>query len=1014
MATTKKPTSPSIDRKGNKFIFSWKKPETYGDGQQLQYYFFISVDSYNQKKAAIAKGKDITKLNWSAVVKLAASKKDYTVTAPSKSCGVIFRVRGNHDQKKNDPGWSDWTYKSFDINAPAKPTVAASWDSSTPNKTTFTYAATDGEHAPFNHVEYRVKWVTNYNGKPAGYTWSGAVSTNSNKTGTVFNTTETVTPSVSNTRIVQVRSVGMGGASAWVFSYHTYATPNAPVITSASGSQDTVRSMMTANVSWSAPWQYAHPIDKTTIEYLATAPAAGMSVPTGATFTQGDTPITSGKSSWAEEISGTLSDDNVLFVRVKVEHDTRENYSAAAIAIKGSLASPTNVSITPNQGTHTIVVNATNASTVPDSYLAVIYKQGETESILGVIPHGNSSANVVVPPWTDDAGSIGVYAVVGSYTAQTADSDGVVIYTIASPQMTSPTVWKGTLKAPTIKVVQADIDNTATVTWDWADEDATAAEVSWADHADAWESTDEPDTYTVDKSKASRLNVSGLEAGIPWYFKVRLLSEVADDVTYGLYSNTVSLNLSSAPSVPSLVMSDQVIDLDGEAIASWVYISNDNTLQKHATIYKYATGVYTPIIQVDSEQSVVISPSELGWIAGDYLLAVEVESESGRFSSMSDTVAVTVSQPLTCTITQTSLTSKTLTIDGNSVNFPYVLDDMPMTVTVTGAGDAGQTILTIKRKNDVSILQPDERLLNGYADEVVCQYVYTGEAQQTITIDDVDGKLNDFANYYIEATVTDDLGRVASDRYPNDDPDDFFKVIWDDQAIMPTATAAIIDDEYAKLTITKPAGAQTGDVIDVYRLTSDRPELIAQDIAMGNSPVVYVDPFPALGANGGYRFVYKTKNGDTIINDSDFAWLDISTPCAATSALIDFNGQRIDLGYNLKITSTWGKDFQETRYLGGSITGDWTAGVSRTGSVDSVVIPVKDPETFMSLRRLAEYEGICHVRTCDGSVITANVDVSDDFGYDTAGKIGNIKISFTRVDPVELDAQPLTDWEVES
>ena len=1013
MATTKKPTGLNIDRDGNKFIFKWTKGESYGDGQQLKYAFFTSSSVYTSAKNFISQGMTITSgIDWSSTK--TPTGTTYSVTRSAKTCGVIFRVRGNHDQNKNDPGWSAWSYKSFDINPPSAPSVTATWDSATPNKTTFTYEAKDGEHRPFSNVEYRTMWVTDYNGTPSGYSWTGAPSTNSNKTGTIFSSTETVTPSVSNTRIVQVRSVGLGGESSWVFRQHTYAKPNIPIISRASGTQDKVRSVMSLNVAWSVAAGSAHPIDKTTVQYLETVPAAGMSVPVGATFTDGDTPVRVGQNEWAEEISGTLADDNVLFTRIKVEHDTREEYSSAVVAIKGNLATPTNVSITPTQGTHTITVNATNASTVPDSFLAVIYKRGGIESVLGVIPHGSSSVNMIVPPWTSDAGSVGVFAVVGTYSAQTADSDGVVVYTLSNVKMRSDAVWKGTMKAPTISVVQSDIEETATVTWSWVDENATAAEVSWADNPEAWESTNEPETYIVDKSKASRLNVNGLQAGMPWYFKVRLLTQIDDAVTYGLYSNTAELSLSSAPSIPVLQLADQVVEPDGETIASWVYISNDNTLQAHATIYTYSSGTYTPIIQVGGSQNVVIRPAELGWTVGDYLLAVSVESESGRFSRKSYTVPISVRDPLTCSITQTSLTSKTVTIDGASVYYPHVLDEMPMTVTVTGAGASGQTILTIKRKNDFSIMRPDESSLNGYAEEIVCQYVYTGEAQKTITIDDVQGKLNDEATYYLEAIVTDNLGRVATDRYPKGDPDDYFKVIWDDQAIMPTATASIIDDDYAALTITKPVGAQAGDVIDIYRLTSDKPQLIAQNIEMGNDPVVYADPFPAFGASGGYRFVYKTKNGDTITSTSEFAWLDVSAICNSANTVIDFNGQRINLGYNVKISSTWAKDFQETRYLGGSITGDWTAGVSRTGSIDSVIIPANDPDVFRSLRRLAEYEGLCHVRTCDGSVITANVDVGDNYGYDTAGKIGSVKLTITRVDPVELDGQLLSEWEVES
>lgn len=998
MATSKKPTGLQIDRKGNKYIFSWQKPQTYEDGQRLVWIY----------KA--------TKTHKSDVIKLGKSAKNYTVTSPSKLKEISFKVKGNHDQDSKDPGWSDWASKSFDVHPPKKPTVSVAWVAATPDKTTFTYTAKDEEHYPFDHVEYRTKWIKDYNGKPKSYSWTGAVSTSSSKSGTIFNSAETIPVGQSYTRVVQCRSVGAGGASDWVFKSHTYAKPNAPVITSTKGTvEDKTKSKITLNLSWTTSAPSSRPIDNITIEYLITAPDTDMSVPTGASWQEADTPAKKGANSWAEEISGTLADDQVLFARIHVVHDTREDWSTPVIALKGKLAAPTSVTITPTQGTHTITVNATNASSVPDSYLAVTYKKGTSNAVMGIIPHGSSTVNMVVPAWADAVGSVGVRAVVGSYTAQPADSEGVVVYTIAKPQMTSDTEWKGTLAAPTINAVQSDIEGTAIVTWDWSDSNATDAEVSWSDHEDAWDSTDEPETFVVNNSRASRLSVSGLETGIDLYFRVRLIQTVGDDTSYGLYSDTFVLNLASAPAVPVLEMSSQVIDPAGEAIASWVYISRDNSMQAHATIAEVDTSTtpwtYTPILQADEEQQAVIRPSDLEWAVGDYQLAVQVQSASGRWSEYSDPVPVTVREPLTCSITQASLVSRTETIDGDTYTYPYVLAEMPMTVTVTGAGVAGQTVLTLKRKADYVIMRPNETELVGHADEVICQHVYTGEAQQIINISEVMGKLNDGATYYIEATVNDDLGRQAFDRYPNDDPDDYFKVVWDEQAIMPEATAEIINDDYAKLTITKPQDWADGDVVDIYRMTSDRPQKIAEDIAMDDDPVEYVDPFPTLGDNGGYRFVYKTVNGDdTLDADDNFAWLDVKAVCDSDEAIIDFNGERIPLPYNLKVSNSWGKDFQETRYLGGHIAGDWTAGVSRSGSIDTVTVPLNDPAVFRSIRRLAQYTELCHVRTLDGSVMTCNVDVDDDFGYDTAGKIQEVKLDFTRVDPVDLDAVPLDDW----
>lgn len=994
MATSKKPTGLQIDRKGNKYIFSWNKADSYGDGQQLQW-------SYKASKT-----------HKSSIVKLGKSVKKYTVTSPSKLSEISFKVRGNHDQNRKDPGWSDWASKSFDVDAPKAPKIDAAWSSSTPDKTTFTYTATDDDHMPFDHVEYRTKWIKDYNGKPKSYTWSGSVSTSSSKTGTIFNSTETVPSGQSYTRVVQCRAVGPGGASAWVFKAHVYAKPNIPVIISTEGTvQNTSRNKITLNLKWKTSATSDRPIDNIGIEYLITAPGADMSVPAGASWQQADTPAKKGATSWSEEISGILDDDQVLFARIHVTHDTRDDWSTPVVALRGSLAAPTNVSITPDQELSTITVTATNASSVPDSFLAVRYRDGDSEAIYGIIPHGSSTVTMKVPSWSGTYhSSVGVFAVVGTYNSW-PQYGGIVTYTLPNPQMTSGITWEGVMIAPTINVVQSEIEETAIVSWNRADYRASGTEISWSDHADAWNSTDEPETHLVTNNRANQLSVSGLEPGILWYFKARHILDDGNDTTYGLYSDVFSLNLSSAPAIPVLEMSDSVIDPDGESIASWVYISGDNTPQIHATIATYSAGTYTEILQVETEQTAVIRPSDLEWAVGDYQLAVKVESASGRWSEYSDPVPVSVREPLTCSITQPSLVSRTETIDGTTYTYPYVLAKMPMTVTVTGAGTAGQTVLTLKRKADYVIMKPDETELVGHADEVICQHVYTGEAQQTIFIDEVMGKLNDGATYYIKATVTDDLGREAHDRYPNDDPDDYFKVIWDEQAIMPEATAEIIDDEYAKLSITKPQDWAEGDVVDIYRMTSDRPQLIAEDIAMDDDPVEYVDPFPTLGEYGGYRFVYKTANGDSTLDaDDNFAWLDVPAVCESQEAIVDFNGERIHLPYNLKVSNTWGKEFQETRYLGGHITGDWMAGVSRTGSIDTVTVPLQDPALFRSIRRLAEYIEPCHVRTLDGSVLVCNVDVDDDFGYDTAGKIQSVKLDFTRVDPVDLDAVPLADW----
>lgn len=336
------------------------------------------------------------------------------------------------------------------------------------------------------------------------------------------------------------------------------------------------------------------------------------------------------------------------------------------------------------------------------------------------------------------------------------------------------------------------------------------------------------------------------------------------------------------------------------------------------------------------------------------------------------------------------------------------LSEMPMTVTVTGAGDNGATIVYIERAEDYRIYRPDENDFNGFEGETIAQYSQIGENQ--ITFDSKEsliGALDDGAKYRIIAVISDDLGQTASTSKD-------FVVHWDHQAVIPSATVDIDEDNYiAKITPEKPEGWAEGDVVDIYRLSLDKPELIIENAAFD---VTYVDPYPTLGEHSGYRVVFKTANNDYITKDNQFAWIDVADDYLDTTYnLFDFGNNRVELLYNIDLSNSWSKDFKETKYLGGHIQGDWNPGVSRTGSVSSVSIIGFDDEgyndsgTIEAMRRLATYSGICHVRTRDGSSFAADIQVSENLPHDQWDLI-SYTLNITRVDPEGLEGMTLAEW----
>jgi hypothetical protein len=1017
---SKAPKSLSIARNGSKFTLSWKQADKdYRNGQTLAYrtlsatswtYIGLTVGatSWGQTIAPSQfypyTNKKITAISMS----VKGRRAYYETTSTKKAGGQKIEITTEHR-----PQWSSYTNKQFAIYAPKAPTLSASFDPEYSNRTTFavTMVSDSEDHYWTTDIVWEsvlekdcnftsgkdAKWGAGAFRKQSGTrTSSGSIP---------IDESAFPDPNASYTRWFRAKQRGPGGDSAWVYDKHVYARPNQARVNYATAEQNSGQGYDVL-VNWTAPADNSRPIDKTSVEYFITPPTSDMGLAPGATPSAGPTQADTGGTNAAPfTINDILDDNECLFVRVNTFHDTDTNlnYGVPYLVKAGQLAKPTNltVDIADDPPPFTARVSATNeaVSAIADAFLVVTYKTGsnpENERKIGIIGPEDEYVVVTCPDWTGETNvTFGVYACIGTYT-YTTGPDGVKEYAVVE-RMVSPTAYNnGSLPvAPaTINVLPTDITGTVQVTWAWSWEEADSAELSWADHADAWYSTDEPSTYTINKMHASTWNISGLETGVTWYIRVRLINETADGATYGPYSMIASIDLASAPSIPTLTVMPAVITQDGSATASWGYVTTDGTMQGFADIavltFVNDAPVYTLLLRTATAQHLVLYPEELGWQAGDsFQLVVSVTSASGKASEWSNPVTLSIAEALEPEIEETSL--ENVTIDERTV---LSLTEMPLTLTVTGAGDGGTTIIAIERAEDFQTDRPDETRQDGFEGETVCLYTQMGEAEITIDNNMLTGFLDDGAQYRIVATVMDGLQSASVD-LP-------FEVHWEHQAVEPTATVEM-DGNVAILTPIAPSGVATGDTCDIYRLSVDRPELIVKGATWGTE---YVDPYPTIGPFGGHLFVTVTKNGDyttetgfarydTLDDAEDF--LDIE------STIIDFGSDQVVLDYDIDVSGSWSKDFTETEYLGGSIQGDWNPGVKRSGSVTARAVPLDTPETIEAMRRLAVYPGICHVRTPDGSSFAADVQVSESRSYQVAGKIATFDIKITRVDPEGFD-----------
>ena len=1031
---TIKPGGVNITRNGYKFTAEWKISDVdYDDGQNLQYqvgngaWKSVSIGKTDTKKEVNLQSEISGKKVPSVSFRVMGNRKSYTKKVNQQKKKKKKKGYSNSwvlvEETVNPPA-SDWSPKTFTINFGRKPSVSASWSSTYWNVCTFSGSIEEFDDPDTSYWATGWEWqsilfkdcnitktaeIAKYF-KTTATGWQASSGSTQSYSATFTENTSLLSGN-SYTRWFRVRSVGIRGKddNGWAYSKHVYAAPKQAKDVKVSKVSSNNAGGTNLTISWDVDTPASRPVDSMVAQYLVTTPAANLTCPAGAT---GWTDITTAQKSTSktESISSSIPDspgvDECLFIRVNTKHDAETTEGVPVLARKGTLETPTGLSVSADSSTHRATVTATNASDVPDSFLVVKYQSSKVKRFdMAVIPHGSSSVTVQCPNWGTQAVRFYVQAVVGTYTIQT-NADGVSRVSV-SPKMTSAIEESGgTVPQPpsNVALAKTDIPGTIRVSWNWRWAEATEAELSWADREDAWESTDEPAIYTVSNTHASAWNIAGLETGKVWYVRVRLGTKAGDDVTYSDYSELKSINLSSAPAIPVLTLSESVVSNKGKFTASWVYVSTDGTPQAYATIAR-VTGtaqspVYTKIASTNTAQYLTFNVRSLGWATGTrYGLAVKVVSTSGHESDgWSDTVYIDVAEPLTAVIASSSLVSQT--VDGRAVKS---LTEMPISVTVTGAGEDGTTIVAIERRQAYYLKRPDERQLDGFEGETVYLYKQTGESAITINNDALVGRLDDGAMYRLVATVMDNLGQV-SQKVQN------FEVHWTHQAVIPNGKVLI--DDTSGIAILTPVAPTSGyvstDRCDIYRLSIDKPELIVRDAVFGTK---YVDPYPTIGEYGGYRFVLRTKNGDYITADNKLAWIDVYDTIEDTDYnIIDYDAGKVILTRNIDLSSSWKKDFQETQYLGGAVQGDWNPAVSRETSLSAKALTLLDASTIESMRRLAVYPGICHVRTKEGSNFHADVQVKEDYTYSNGFMVVDFSMNIIRVDEEELDGMTYADW----
>lgn len=930
------------------------------------------------------------------------------------------------------------------------------------------------------------------------------------------------------TRFFRVRAQGPAGESDWCYSSHKFgAPPQANVDTNDSAITHSDSEGVELDLNIELPSGLAYDGDQVEYRYAITTPASSdstVSDPDGTQWKHVDLSLPAGFNSWTtwrayravqknEEtphlsIPTPILEDQMLFVQINTKHDSEITYGQATLIknYTGKLKAPVITNVTdpdPTTKLVTVTVSSSYISAVAKAFIAV-YCRTQSDmnpsQPIAIIPFGQTSVTFKTN-LGDESASFGVQAFVADYSPISALQNEVTKYSIRNIQMQSDNInWDSSsvsLPQPPSEVkLSRKKEGTIQVNWKWTWTEADAAEISWSSDPDAWVSNNAPQTYIVTNTNSGQFYISGLSAG-KYYVRVRLIKNTDESSIYGTYSGTEEINISSAPNSKNLMLSESTGPVDGEITATWDYESTDGTAQSYAELAEAVWDSsnsqwnYTPLpnANTNTAKHITFKPSDFGWAENtEHFIALSTSSQSGMTQDWSDPVrfnVVTKPVPVVTGIGGSTDPIRLTTIpidDESSLELPTLVK-LPLTFTVSGAGIGGTTSAALVRYADFDQERPDNSDLIGYEGETVARQSIQN-AGESVTFSwshgdgNIVGLLDDEAKYRLIVTVKDSYGQVASveplkELYGIEKA--YCEVHWDTQAVMPLARVSY-DHQYnvGFITIDEPAGHEDGGYCEIYRLSVDNPELIISNAEIGQT---YVDPFPTIGAHGGYRIVYKSKYGDYKTSDGQLSWVDFtnrgnqdgefylenghvyiegdsedlsyyddfefsinqSNHLIAESdngfrqnfwlsdghlfvddlgigdidefaIMIDFDGDRLILPGNIKLNNSWKKDFQLTRYLGGSIEGDWNSGVERSGTYNADIPVELDRDTIEGLRLLANYPGVCHVRTPDGSNFYANIDVSEDRQDKFINAKAGTSLTITRCNRVEEDGIMLEEW----
>lgn len=555
-------------------------------------------------------------------------------------------------------------------------------------------------------------------------------------------------------------------------------------------------------------------------------------------------------------------------------------------------------------------------------------------------------------------------------------------------------------KPGSITVCRAASETSVYLEWE-ASSTAKTYEIEYTTKHQYFDGSSE--TTTISDVKQCHYEITGLERGERYYFRVRALNDQGESSWTWGYSSVL---LGEKPSPPTTWSSTTTAIIGEPLRLHWVHNSEDGSTQKRAVI-EIANGTDKQTYTIDSseeeddEKTMHYDVDTSSYTDGASLRwRVRTAGITNQYSEWSIERTVDIYAP-------PALYLDALDFQGSRLetltSFPFVIQ------ALTSSGNQVPVSYHVSIISNQLYATTDEigNVKNiGVGQEVYSRHYDTPNALIVeMSAGDVD--LHNNVEYTIKCTVSMDSGLTATETCN-------FTVAWEEVEYIPNAEISI--DKESLVAYIRPFCVDADEnIIDNVTLAIFRREFdgsfteVAKDIP-NNGYTVYTDPHPALdfaryrivstdnstGSVGYYDLPGEPVREGSIVIQWDENWSNFDVSDESVRVESPWWGSMLKLPYNIDVSDNYNADVSLVEYIGRKRPVSYYGTQLGESSTMNVEIEKTDLNTLYALRRLAIWTGNVYVREPSGSGYWATIKVS--FSQRHMELVIPVTISVTRVE----------------